>query len=121
MLSRQLARLRELGIDLVVDDYGTGYSRLAYLHHLPVSCLKIDRGFTQRVLLDRRTARIVASTIDMAHGLGLAVVAEGVERDEELDWLARHGCDLAQGYLLGRPMSADALVGWLVDRTAPAV
>ena len=108
-----LARIRALGIDLAVDDYGTGYSSLAYLHDLPVSYLKIDRSFTSRLLNDARTAVIVASTIQMAHGLDLRVVAEGVESSAELDWLTRHGCDLVQGYHTGRPMPSDRLHEWL--------
>jgi EAL domain-containing protein (putative c-di-GMP-specific phosphodiesterase class I) len=116
-----LARIRALGIDLAVDDYGTGYSCLAYLHDLPVSYLKIDRSFTSRVLQDARTAVIVASTIQMAHGLELKVVAEGVESGEELDWLIRNGCDLVQGYHTGRPMPSDRLHEWLLARPPTAM
>jgi diguanylate cyclase len=121
----RLLRLRALGVDLAVDDYGTGYSCLAYLHDLPVSHLKIDRGFVGRVLTDDRTAVIVASTIEMAHGLGLKVVAEGLETVEQQDWLLTHGCDLVQGYLLSKPLPADRLYPWLsaharpVSRTIP--
>jgi diguanylate cyclase (GGDEF)-like protein len=108
-----LGRLRELDIELAVDDYGTGYSCLAYLHNLPVSYLKIDREFTSRVLQDEKTATIVASTIDMAHALGLKIVAEGVETVDQRDWLAEHRCDLIQGYLTGRPMPSEQLHEWL--------
>jgi diguanylate cyclase (GGDEF)-like protein len=114
-----LQRLRGLGIRLAVDDYGTGYSSLAYLHDLPVSYLKIDRGFTDRLLRDERTAIIVASTIEMAHRLKLEVVAEGVETDPQQAWLLAHGCDLLQGYLIGRPMTADRLHTWLAERPEP--
>jgi diguanylate cyclase (GGDEF)-like protein len=116
-----LARIRALGIDLAVDDYGTGYSSLAYLHDLPVSYLKIDRSFTSRLLQDARTAVIVASTIQMAHELELRVVAEGVECGAELDWLTRHGCDLVQGYHTGRPMPSDRLHEWLVEHRPTAL
>jgi EAL domain-containing protein (putative c-di-GMP-specific phosphodiesterase class I) len=112
-----LLRLRALGVDLAVDDYGTGYSCLAYLHDLPISYLKIDRSFTDR-LLQERTAVIVASTIDMAHRLNLKVVAEGVEVAHQLEWLGLHGCDLVQGYYTGRPMPADGLHSWLAERPA---
>lgn len=112
-----LLGLRRLGIDLAVDDYGTGFSCMAYLHDLPVSILKIDRGFTNRVLDDARTATIVASTIEMAHRLDLSVVAEGVETSEQLDWLYANGCDLVQGYLTGRPMPAAALHEWLANNS----
>jgi EAL domain-containing protein (putative c-di-GMP-specific phosphodiesterase class I) len=108
-----LHQLRELGMAIAVDDYGTGYSCLAYLHDLPVSYLKIDRAFTGRLLEDDRTDVIVASTIAMAHGLGLAVVAEGVETADQLQWLVAHGCDLVQGYHVARPMPAAALNDWL--------
>jgi EAL domain-containing protein (putative c-di-GMP-specific phosphodiesterase class I) len=111
-----LTRLRALGIDLAVDDYGTGYSSLAYLHDLPVSYLKIDRGFTDRLPQDGRTAIIVASTIEMAHRLDLRVVAEGVENDDQLDWLREFGCDLVQGYHIGRPVGAERLHTWLAER-----
>ena len=91
---------------------------MAYLHNLPVSILKIDRSFTQRVLQDARTGIIVASTIDMAHDLDLSVVAEGVETQEQLGWLGAHGCDHVQGYLTGRPMAADQLHAWLQTHDA---
>lgn len=114
----RLFRLRALGVDLAVDDYGTGYSCLAYLHDLPVTYLKIDRSFVDRMLRDERTALIVGSTIEMAHGLGLKVVAEGLETAEQQEWLARHGCDLVQGYLISRPLPADRLYGWLAETAA---
>jgi diguanylate cyclase (GGDEF)-like protein len=108
-----LEDLRALGMDLAVDDFGTGYSCLAYLHDLPVSYLKIDRAFTERVLSDDKTAVIVSSTIDMAHRLGLLVVAEGVETEDQLQWLVSQGCDLVQGYHTGRPMAPERLFEWL--------
>ena len=111
--SEFLRRLRGLGIDLAVDDFGTGYSCMAYLHQLPLSHLKIDRGFTDRLLHDERTAVIVDSTIQMAHRLNLAVVAEGVESIQQLEWLRVHGGDLIQGYHISRPMDAEHLRDWL--------
>jgi diguanylate cyclase len=86
---------------------------MAYLHELPVSTLKIDRGFTDRILTDDRTAVIVASTIEMAHRLGLKVVAEGVETAEQLEWLIAHRCDLIQGYHISKPLTAELLTAWL--------
>jgi diguanylate cyclase len=112
----RLFQLRALGVDLAVDDYGTGYSCLAYLHDLPVSYLKIDRSFVNRMLKDERTALIVASTIEMAHGLGLRVVAEGLETPEQQEWLSAHGCDLVQGFLLSKPVPPDQLYPWLAER-----
>jgi diguanylate cyclase len=113
-----LQQLRRLGIHLAVDDYGTGYSCMAYLHELPVSSLKIDRGFTDRILSDPRTAVIVDSTIQMAHRLGLQVVAEGVETAEQLQWLTQHGCDLLQGYYISKPLPGEALLHWVAERRA---
>jgi len=108
-----LDRLAEMGVALSIDDFGTGYSSLAYLSDLPVSELKIDRGFVARMGGGRRDAFIVRATIDLGRSLGLSVVAEGVETEEEWCELARLGCDLAQGFFLGRPMPAAQLSGWL--------
>jgi diguanylate cyclase (GGDEF)-like protein len=113
-----LERLRAIGVELAVDDYGTGFSSLSYLHDLPVSTLKIDRSFTSRLMRDPRTAVIVASTIEMAHRLGLTVVAEGVETDEQLHWLRENGCDYLQGYRISRPVGADKLQAWLGEWSA---
>ena len=107
---RQLAA-RQIAIS--IDDYGTGYSSLAYLTDLPAKELKLDRSFTSRVLHDQRTASIIAGTIDLAHGLGLRIVAEGVEDEATLVVLRKLGCDETQGYLHGRPMPADYFVNWL--------
>ena len=116
-----LDRLRMLGIELAVDDYGTGYSCMAYLHELPVSHLKIDRSFTDRILTDERTAVIVASTIEMAHRLQLKVVAEGVETPEQLAWLQSQDCDLIQGYHISRPLTSDSLHQWLAEQRSATV
>ena len=108
-----LRRLRELGVATSIDDYGTGYSSLAYIKQLAVTELKIDRAFVSGMEADRSNAAIVRSTIELGHNLGLTVVAEGVETDHELAELRRFGCDDAQGFLFARPMSADALERWL--------
>ncbi|RZU34606.1 putative bifunctional diguanylate cyclase/phosphodiesterase [Blastococcus saxobsidens] len=99
-----LHRLRDLGLELSVDDYGTGHASLAYLTRLPVSTLKIDRSFVQTMELDASDRTIVRSTIDLAHSLGLHVVAEGVETRATWDELGMLGCDAAQGYWLARPL-----------------
>ncbi|MCF6745150.1 bifunctional diguanylate cyclase/phosphodiesterase [Blastococcus sp. KM273128] len=99
-----LHRLRDLGVELSVDDYGTGHASLAYLTRLPVGTLKIDRSFVQTMELDAADRTIVRSTVDLAHSLGLQVVAEGVETRATWEELARLGCDSAQGYWLARPM-----------------
>jgi EAL domain-containing protein (putative c-di-GMP-specific phosphodiesterase class I) len=115
-----LERLRDHGILLAVDDYGTGYSLLAYLHDLPVHKLKIDRAFTDRLLRDAKTATIVRSTLQLAHDLGLEVVAEGVETQEQRDWLYAAGADTAQGWLISRPMGAEASLQWLREECGVA-
>ena len=108
-----LRRLRELGIQTSIDDYGTGYSSLAYIKQLAVNELKIDRAFVSGMEADRKNAAIVRSTIELGHNLGLTVVAEGVETDHELAELRRYGCDSAQGYYFARPMPAATFERWL--------
>jgi EAL domain-containing protein (putative c-di-GMP-specific phosphodiesterase class I) len=108
-----LARLRALGLQVAIDDFGTGYASLAYLADLPADTLKIDRSFVQGLAARPRHAAIVRWTVELAHDLGLRVVAEGVEDGPTWDALAALGCDEAQGYLMGRPMSAEHLAGWL--------
>ena len=99
---------RQLGIAISIDDYGTGQSTLSYLRQLPVSELKIDRSFVQNAHVNAHDAVLVRSTVQMAHELGLKVVAEGVEAEECLAFLREIGCDMAQGYLISRPVPADA-------------
>ncbi len=108
-----LRKLRDLGIMTSIDDYGTGYSSLAYIKQLAVNELKIDRTFVAGMEADQRNAAIVRSTIELGHNLGLTVVAEGVETDHEVAQLRRFGCDMAQGYHFARPMTAEALESWL--------
>jgi diguanylate cyclase (GGDEF)-like protein len=103
-----LEALRLLGCRIAIDDYGTGYCALAYLRDLPVDELKLDRSFVADISIDPRTAAIVRSTIELAHALGLQVVAEGIEDQEALDTVASFGCDYAQGYHFGRPVPAAA-------------
>jgi EAL domain-containing protein (putative c-di-GMP-specific phosphodiesterase class I) len=108
-----LAGLRERGVRLAVDDYGTGYSGLNYLQTLPADDLKLDRSFVARCDTDPRSAAIVESTINLAHRLGLRMIAEGVETEAVLDRLERYECDVAQGYLLGRPQNPESIGHWL--------
>ena len=110
---RSLERLSGLGCRLAIDDYGTGYSSLAYLRRLPVHELKLDKSLVQGMLGDRNDALIVRSTIELAHNLGLSVAAEGVEDRATLEALHELGCDVVQGFVLARPLEADALVGWM--------
>ena len=104
-----LTSLRGLGVTIAIDDYGTGYSSLAYLQTLPVQTLKIDRSFVSKMNTEETDASIVRSTIDLARSLGVRVMAEGVEDAGTLDALRELGCDGAQGYFLGRPMPAEFL------------
>lgn len=108
-----LTQLHEMGTGLSVDDFGTGYSSLAYLKKLPVSELKIDQSFVFGMVKNENDGIIVRSTIDLAHNLGLKVVAEGVEDRETLQLLAILGCDRGQGYLFARPMPPQDLSAWL--------
>jgi diguanylate cyclase (GGDEF)-like protein len=108
-----LGDLRRLGVRTSIDDYGTGYSSLAYLRHLPADELKLDRSLTSDAGTDPRAAAIVEHTVALAHALGLRLVAEGVEDDATRRVLARLGCDVAQGFLIARPMAVDDFLQWL--------
>jgi len=106
--------LSELGVHLSIDDFGTGYSSLALLRKLPVSEIKIDRSFVMNMLKNESDATIVSALIDLAHGINLRVVAEGVESEAILSVLAAKGCDESQGYYFSRPLPADDLGAWLM-------
>ena len=111
-----LTHIRDLGVRLSIDDFGTGYSSLAYLRRLPVDTLKIDRAFVTAMRSDPRSASIVRGATELAHALGLVVVAEGVEDEETLRGLRELGCDFAQGYHFGRPMPATDFAKWHEQR-----
>lgn len=115
-----LRRLHTLGVVLAVDDFGTGYSSLAYLRQLPVDEVKIDKSFVLGMGSDLGDLAVVRSIVELGHSLGLTVVAEGVEEDIARDQLAAMGCDVAQGYLISRPLSESRLEAWLQARTTQA-
>jgi EAL domain-containing protein (putative c-di-GMP-specific phosphodiesterase class I) len=115
---RHLQEVRALGVQVSVDDFGTGWSSLSYLQRLPVDELKIDRSFVATLGVDGPSMAIVGSLVDMAHALGLQVVAEGVETADQFTELHRLGCDAVQGYLLARPARPEALQERLSGETA---
>lgn len=106
-----MQELRAAGVKISIDDFGTGFSSMAYLRNLPLDCLKIDRSFVSGVHADQRNATICRALIALARGLGLGTIAEGVEHADELEWLTHNGCDQAQGYHLGRPAPLERLLG----------
>jgi len=109
-----LAALERLAIRLSLDDFGTGYSSLVLLQRLPVSEIKVDRSFVQRLLSSPDDAKIVRSIVDLAHALGIEAVAEGVETEEIWDLLSDIGCDSAQGWYVSRPLPAERATAWLL-------
>ncbi len=110
---RVMRRLSNMGFQLSIDDFGTGYSSLSYLKQLPVDEIKIDKSFVSRMDENENDAVIVRATIDLAHNLGLKVVAEGVENNQVWTEIQTLGCDSAQGYFIREPMSASELVRWI--------
>jgi EAL domain-containing protein (putative c-di-GMP-specific phosphodiesterase class I) len=112
-INEWLDRLQELGIALSIDDFGTGFSSLAYLKRLPVSKLKIDHSFIINMLEDSHNRAIVDSVINLGHNLNLKVVAEGVESAEVLNYLQAQRCDFAQGFHIAKPMPATEFINWL--------
>jgi diguanylate cyclase (GGDEF)-like protein len=114
---RALHEVKELGVHLSVDDFGTGYSALAYLKDLPIDVLKIDRSFTNSLMIDPAGATIVETIVRMAKGLNLTTVAEGVEQPDELLLLGSYGCNRIQGFLVGRPVAASDFAHWIDSPT----
>lgn len=110
-----LRRLKLHGMKISIDDYGTGYSSLSQLKQLPVNELKIDKSFVQNLHSDDDDKIIVHSTIDLAHNMGLTVVAEGIEDEYALNWLREQGCELAQGYFISRPQASEDITQWLLE------
>jgi EAL domain-containing protein (putative c-di-GMP-specific phosphodiesterase class I) len=117
--SHRLQELRQIGVEIAIDDFGTGQSALSYLKHIPANVVKIDQLFIRSLCKESSDQCMVRSTIDLAHDLGFRVVAEGIESAEAFSWLSEHGCDVGQGYLISRPLSADDFRAWF-DREGVA-
>ena len=117
---QMLARLSDRGVRIAVDDFGSGYASLSHVKQLPVDVLKVDKSFVQNVGTDDEDDAIVRSTVELAHSLGITVVAEGVENEDVLHRLRALGCDLAQGFCLARPASGEDMTEWLLGRRSAA-
>ena len=115
-IENALATLHKLGVVIAMDDFGTGYSSLSYLRKYPFDVLKIDRGFIADIIGDIADRELVYAAIAMAHGLGLKVVAEGVETEEQLTLLAEQGCEIAQGFLFSEPVRAEGITEMLESK-----
>ena len=115
-----IERVRKLGIDLAIDDFGKGYSSLSYLKQIPATEIKIDKRFIGTIALDEKDQQIVKTVIALAHALGMRVVAEGVDSAEGLAVVGELGCEMAQGFFIGRPMRGDLVPEWLDHYIATA-
>ncbi len=115
-VSANFHKLADLGVDIAIDDFGTGHSSLANLRRLPFGKLKIDQTFVCEITESSDDRAITEAVINIGRNLGLTVIAEGVETQAQLRLLEKLGCDLAQGYDIGRPMDADDLAVWIAER-----
>jgi EAL domain-containing protein (putative c-di-GMP-specific phosphodiesterase class I) len=113
VLRNTFALFKANGITLSIDDFGTGFSNLGYLHRFPLRNLKIDRSFVSRMDTTPNMLELTHAVVSLGHALGLSVVAEGVETEKVLQLLRQQGCDEAQGYLFTRPLAGDELATWL--------
>ncbi|MDT8421814.1 MAG: EAL domain-containing protein [Desulfuromonadales bacterium] len=111
-----LAKIKELGIRVTMDDFGTGYSSLSYLKEMPLSCVKIDRSFVMDIGKNENSDKLIASIVSMAQSLGLTVVAEGIEDQNQCDYLTSIGCEFLQGYYISRPIARETVPGFIMER-----
>ena len=109
-ICRKLESLREIGIRIALDDFGTGYSSLNYLKQLPITTLKIDKSFVDNISLNNESETLTGHIIAIGKSMGMSVVAEGVEKQEQLDYLIQHGCHKIQGYLFSKPVTEVEIV-----------
>ena len=115
-----IMKLKDLGVSIAIDDFGSGYSSLTYLQHLPLDSLKIDKSLIDG-MVDERAVNVVESVISLAKGLSLKTIAEGIETDAQRELIGRLGCDMIQGYLLSRPQPLSVIIDWLKDRAGQPV
>ena len=115
LVEETLAKLRRLGVSVSLDDFGTGYSCLSYLHELPVTAVKVDRSFVQRLYTPKQRPELVHAIVALAHTLGISVTAEGVETAQQLAFLRELECEHAQGFLFSEPLDAGAALQFLTE------
>jgi EAL domain-containing protein (putative c-di-GMP-specific phosphodiesterase class I) len=118
--AQTLSALRDLGVGIAIDDFGTGYSSLSYLKAFPIDRIKIAQEFVLDIVRDPGDAAIVETIIAMAHGLGLDIVAEGVETADQLEFLRTRQCQVMQGYYFSRPVPAEIFIEFLAENVAGA-
>jgi EAL domain-containing protein (putative c-di-GMP-specific phosphodiesterase class I) len=109
----QLQRLKKMGIKIALDDFGTGYSSLSYLKSFPIDVLKIDQSFIREMTVESKDARLTSAIIEMGHSLGQKIIAEGVETEQQLEYLTHRGCDIIQGYFFSKPLPTQDMTNLL--------
>ncbi|NLM74338.1 MAG: EAL domain-containing protein [Clostridiaceae bacterium] len=115
VISANLNRLKKLGVKIALDDFGKGYSSLSYLKHLPIDTLKIDKSFIDNIHPDKDDADLTGMIVKLGQNLGLTVVAEGVEEQDQMDYLRANGCHKIQGYLISKPLPEDEIIKFYTE------